>query len=73
MEILLRFILFIIKILGFLLFPIYFIKGIFTTGKIPPITSHLLTIPVVDLADKIRKKEVIKYYLFCTNIKANNK
>lgn len=60
MEILLRSILFIIRILGFLLFPIYFIKGIFSgNGKIPPITSQLLNIPVVDLADKIRKKEVI--------------
>lgn len=59
MEILLRSLLFIIRILGFLLFPIYFITGLFTTGKTPPITSHLLTIPVVDLAEKIRKKEVI--------------
>lgn len=59
MEILLRSIVLIIRILGFLLYPIYFIKGLFSTGKIPPITSQLLTIPVVDLADKIRRQEVI--------------
>lgn len=59
MEILLRAIVLLIRILGFLLFPIYFIKGLFSTGKIPPITSQLLTIPVVDLADKIRRQEVI--------------
>lgn len=59
MEILLRAIVLLIRILGYLLFPIYFIKGLFSTGKIPPITSQLLTIPVVDLADKIRRQEVI--------------
>lgn len=59
MEVLLRVAAFLLKCLGFILMPFLCIFNPYKKMKIPPIKNDLLYIPVVDLARKIRKKEVI--------------
>lgn len=58
MEVLLRVAAFLLKCVGFLLTPFLILFNSHKKVKIPPITNDLLNIPVIDLAQKIRKKEV---------------
>lgn len=62
MEVILRIGAFLLKLLGFLLMPFLSICSFYKKIEIPPITNDLLNIPVVDLAQKIRKKEVNSKY-----------
>lgn len=59
MEVLLRIMAFLLKCLGFLLTPFLILLNSHKKNKIPQITNDLLKIPVVELAQKIRQKEVI--------------
>ncbi|XP_031633362.1 fatty-acid amide hydrolase 2-A-like [Contarinia nasturtii] len=58
MELLLRIAAFFLKCMGFLLTPFFYLFNPYKKLKIPPNKNELLNIPVVDLAQKIRKKEV---------------
>lgn len=58
MEVILRVAAFLLKCLGFVLTPLLGIFNPYNKVKIPPNKNELLNIPVVDLAQKIRKKEV---------------
>lgn len=58
MELLLRFVAFSMKIFGFLFTPILILFNKHKRVKIPAHKNDLLNIPVVDLAEKIRNKEV---------------
>lgn len=59
MEIVLRILGIILRIAGFLFVrPVLRLIYRKETGKIPKITNDLLKIPAVDLAEKIRNKEV---------------
>lgn len=60
MAIVLRFVLLLIKLIGYLLTPITILVNIcrIKQQKILPIRNELLNIPVIDLAAKIRNKEV---------------
>lgn len=60
MEPIIRFAAFLLKIFGYLILPILiFINKLnIKPAKIPPIRNELLYIPAVDLATKIRNKEV---------------
>lgn len=60
MEYFIRFLLLIVKLLGFFIMPIVILvnKCTIKSVKIAPVTNDLLKIPVVDLATKIRNKEV---------------
>lgn len=58
MEVLLRFVAFLLKLGGFLFTPFLILFNTHKKVQIPPITNDLLKLPVVDLAEKIRKQEV---------------
>lgn len=58
MEVLLRFAAFLLKCVGFLLTPFMILFNSHKKVKIPPITNELLTISAVELAQKIRQREV---------------
>lgn len=60
MEPIIRFAAFLLKIFGYLILPIliFINKRNIKPAKIPPIRNELLYIPAVDLATKIRNKEV---------------
>lgn len=58
MELLLRFAAFLLKSVGFLLTPFLTFFNSYKKTKIPPIKNDLINICVVDLAQKIRKREV---------------
>lgn len=60
MELLLRFISFCLKIIGYLITPLLVIINYvnYRSIQIPPIENELLKIPAVELAAKIRNKEV---------------
>lgn len=60
MEILLRFIGFCFKIIGFFITPLLALINYFKYSaiRIPPIKNELLKIPAIELASKIRNKEV---------------
>lgn len=58
MEVILRLAAFLLKCLGFILTPLLSIFNPYKKVQIPPIKNELLNIPVVELAQKIRKKEV---------------
>lgn len=59
MAVLLRVAAFFLKWIGFLLTPFLILFSPHKKVQIPPIKNDLLNISVVDLAQKIRKKEVI--------------
>lgn len=58
MEVLLRFVAFLLKLSGYLLTPFLILFNKHKKVAIPPITNDLLKLPVVDLAEKIRQREV---------------
>ena len=58
MEVILRFMAFLLKCLGYLAVPFLIVFNSHKKVKIPPIKNDLLKLPVVDLAEKIRAKEV---------------
>lgn len=58
METLLRVAAFLLKCLGFIVSPLLAIFNPHKKVQIPPNRNELLNIPVVELAQKIRKKEV---------------
>lgn len=58
MEVMLRIAAFLLKCIGFLLVPILYLFNPYKKVTIPPNKNELLNVPVVDLAQKIRKKEV---------------
>lgn len=70
MEVILRVAAFLLKCVGFLLMPFLSFFNSYKKIKIPPIKNDILNIPVVDLAQKIRKKEV--YILYFVNISENH-
>lgn len=65
MEFFLRFMLLLIKLIGYLFTPIIILvnKCRIRQAKIPPIQNELLNLPVIDLAAKIRNKEVCIMYI----------
>uniref|UniRef100_A0A336LYA9 CSON005017 protein n=1 Tax=Culicoides sonorensis TaxID=179676 RepID=A0A336LYA9_CULSO len=63
MELTLRILGVILRILGLIVRPILRLLYRKQTGKIPKITNDLLKIPAVDLAEKIRNKEVKSEYV----------
>lgn len=69
MEVILRIAAFLLKYIGFLLTPFFYLFNPYKKLNIPPNKNELLLIPVVDLAQKIRKREVHTfqslYALFC--------
>lgn len=60
MEVLLRVAAFLLKCVGFILMPFLSFFNSYKKFKIPPIKNDLINLSVVDLAQKIRKKEVNK-------------
>lgn len=58
MEVILRIAAFLLKCLGFILTPLLGVFNAYKKVNIPPNDNELLHIPVVELAQKIRKKEV---------------
>lgn len=65
MELFLRVLGIFLRILRLFLLPILALLYRKETKKLPPIKNHLLLLPAVELADKIRKKEVIYYMYRC--------
>lgn len=65
MEILLRFVSFVLKVIGYFLTPLLAIINYvnYRSIRIPPIDNELLKIPAIELAAKIRNKEVNIEYL----------
>lgn len=58
MEFLLRFVAFLLKFFGFIFAPFLIFFSKHKKIEIPPIRNDLLLLPVVVLAEKIRKREV---------------
>lgn len=58
MELILRIAAFLLKCLGFVLTPLLGVFNSYKKVNIPSNENELLNIPVVELAQKIRKKEV---------------
>lgn len=59
MEVLLRFAAVLLKLFGYLFTPFLILLNTHKKVKIPPIKNDLLKLSVVDLAEKIRQREVI--------------
>lgn len=68
MAIVLRFVLLLMKLIGYLLTPVTILVNLcrIRQQKIPPIRNELLlNLPVIELAAKIRNKEVCIYSKLC--------
>lgn len=61
MNILVRILAFVLKLMGFITLPFLILFSRYKKShKVPPVKNPLLNIAVVDLAQKLRDKEVIK-------------
>lgn len=62
MEVLLRMIAFLLKYIGYLIMPLQCLFNSNKRVKVPPIKNDLLKLAVVDLAEKIRQKQVYMHF-----------